>query len=475
MLTPYASAGAGAYRLPGAPAGAGERRWAGAPTVLRLPRDLLRGLLFLLTVVAISRVHVFVGLAALRPAMVLVVLALGYALVNPRALNRTSLKTWPAKIVIGLGILACASVPFGMSIGGSAMFFLSEYSKVLVFGLLLIVAVRDSRDLLLFIWSYVVSCAILIVLSVAVVGISKNVGLAGYDANDTALVLLVGLPLAVITFRASRRVWGKVLSAFVVVGTGATLAISSSRGGFVGLVAVGLAMLILLKEVSLRVRLGTLVLVAGGMMVAAPADYWESMQSILSPKQDYNWTDQYGRRQVAKRGIGYMLSHPLTGIGIGNFGRAEGVVGEESLSMWGEGRVKWSAAHNSFIEVGAETGIVGFLLFGGLVFGGIVAMHRLRRRLPAAWARGDPESRFLHSVPLYLEIALIAFATSGSFLSFAYREPVYILAALMAGLYVSVAARGRKVPQAVPFRGSATSIPPVRPAAVARRPAASGG
>jgi hypothetical protein len=443
---------------------------------LRLPRDLLRALLFLLIVVSISRAHAYIGLAPFRPAFVLVAVALTYAFIHPRALNQGALRTWPARVVAGLGVVACASVPFGMSIGGSAMFIISQYSKVLVFAFLLMVAIRDSRDLLLFIWAYVLSCAILIVLSV-VVGLSKEVGLVTYDSNDTALILLIGLPLAIITFQTSGKLWGKVFSVFVVLGTGATLAISASRGGLVGLVAVGAAMLVLLKHIPFRVRFGSVLLVAAGLFLTAPDDYWESMRSILSPTEDYNWTDTYGRREVARRGMGYMLSHPLTGIGVGNFGRAEGDMAEQARDVWGSGRIKWSAAHNSFMEAGAEMGIFGFLLFCSLVFGGIVAMHRLRRRLPRSWARGDPESRFLYDVPLFLEIALVAFATCGSFLSFAYREPVYVLAALMVGLYASLETRKKRVPRPVRMMPAVRLPPPGfrTPSPVAQQSSAASG
>lgn len=58
--------------------------------------------------------------------------------------------------------------------------------------------------------------------------------------------------------------------------------------------------------------------------------------------------------------------------------------------------------------------------------------------MPKHWARGDPEQRFLVSMCSYMPAALIAFAVSGSLVSFAWIDPIYVLAALMSGLYVSV-------------------------------------
>ena len=54
------------------------------------------------------------------------------------------------------------------------------------------------------------------------------------------------------------------------------------------------------------------------MMATAPPGYWKSMQTILEdPKADYNWDSLNGRRQLAKRGMGYMLAYPVFGVGIG--------------------------------------------------------------------------------------------------------------------------------------------------------------
>jgi hypothetical protein len=70
-------------------------------------------------------------------------------------------------------------------------------------------------------------------------------------------------------------------------------------------------------------------------------------------------------------------------------------------------------------------------------------MRKLRKRLPRHWARGDPEERFLFYAGQYFLVALVGFAVTAFFVSFAYLDPIYILAAFMSGLYVSVDARMR--------------------------------
>ncbi len=99
-------------------------------------------------------------------------------------------------------------------------------------------------------------------------------------------------------------------SAVILVGIGATIARTGSRGAFVGLLAVGLALLFLLKSVSVVKRVAFIVVTALGLMLWAPEGYWEQMETIKTPTQDYNWSARDGRKQVAKRGMGYMLKHP---------------------------------------------------------------------------------------------------------------------------------------------------------------------
>jgi len=425
----------------------------------RSPRDPLRLALFALMLLTVSRIHEHFGvLSALRPALLLAGLACAYALLHPRSLGGTRwLRTWPAKVVVALVIMACLSAVFGISLGASARTILEEYSKVLIFAFLLMATVRGTDDLRAYVWAYVISGGVLVWLSLFVFGLAKAApeGLArlnfrySYDANDVGLVLLVALGLSLLTFHTSRGK-GKLVSAVILLGIGVTLARSGSRGGLIGLVAALVALLVLVKQVSVPSRLAMVVLVIGGLAVASPPGYWQQMETILRPTEDYNWTVPGGRKEIWLRGLSYMRSYPLFGIGIGNFGRAEGTISERARN-WapGEAGIKWTAPHNSFVEAGAELGVPGLVLWSSLVFGGIVAMRRLRRRLPKGWASGTPDERFLFLATTYLPVSLVAFGVSAAFVSFAFLDPIYILAALMTGTYVCV---GRRLadPQGAP-------------------------
>lgn len=413
-----------------------------------MERDGYRLLLFLLLVVALSQVHHFLGLAAFRPAFVLAGGTLAFAILNPGLLNRRAVfRTWPPKVMAALGVLACISVPFGISIGSSSTFIIERYSTTLIIGFFVVLAIRHVRDLYTLVWAFVLSCAYLAYLAFFIVGVRKgqSVTFTSYDPNDISLILLMGIPLALVLFQSASSKAVRLVSLFTFPAAAATIAVSGSRGGFLGFLAVGVALLVLVRGISVAKRVAIVVAAIAALAIAAPAGYWSDMKTITDP-DDYNRHSPTGRRAVWERGIGYVVDNPLTGIGIGNFPRAEGLISDLATrhQQGDRVRLKWSAAHNSFLQPAAEMGIGGLVLFTVLVFGGMISMMRLRGRLPNGWARGDPQERFLYHMALYLPVSFVAFAVTGSFLSFAYTEPIYILGGFVAGMYVSVEAKLRE-------------------------------
>jgi O-antigen ligase len=409
--------------------------------------DPFRLFLVVLTVITISRIHQHYPIVArLRPALLMTAAAAIYAYLNPKKMAAGNLlQTWPARVIAAFGVLACLSVPFGISIGGAGSFILQDYSKTLVFALLIVVAVRNARDLYAFIWAMTISTGILVWMALFVFGLSNKgsqamrlSNLYTYDANDVGLMVLVGLGFVLLALQTARG-WRKLACAAILVGIGATIARTGSRGAFVGALAVGLALLFLLRGVSPAKRVGFVLVATLALVLWAPQGYWDQMRTITSPTADYNWTARDGRKEVFKRGIGYMLDYPIFGIGIGNFHKAECFISDKAKNRLPGTGIRCSAAHNSWLEAGAELGIPGLLLWAGTIFGGMGAMMRLRRRIPRAWLkRGDAEQRFLALAPTYLLVSLVGFAVSSFFVSFAWMDPLYVILACMAGLYVAV-------------------------------------
>jgi O-antigen ligase len=409
--------------------------------------DPLRLALSLLVLMTISRANGLVpGLAVLRPLLLLSGIAFAYAVLNPRLLSDLPWKrTWAARLVAALGIVACISGIFGISLGGTGRFILETYSKVLVTAFLVMATVRSPQDLHRYIWVYVIACGLLVWQALFVFemqqvgdGLYRLGEMVTYDANDVGVVLLVGLAFALYTFELSGP-RGKLASGAIIVGIGAALAKSGSRGAFLGLVVFGVGAVLFLDTVPLARRILAVLGVATGLALASPQGYWDQMRTILSPKEDYNWTSETGRRNTFKRGVGYLVDRPVFGVGAGNFGMAEGTLSERARN-WKEGDagVGWTAPHNTHLQIGAELGVVGLGIWFILLYRLSWSTLRIGQALPKRWRRGTFDERVLHQLCRTLPLATLAFAASSSFVSFAYNDIIYFLAALAAGLLVLV-------------------------------------
>jgi O-antigen ligase len=436
---------------PGQPSGRRGGR-AGALSALRP----IHVLLTVYILVGIGRIHEhFSVLLKFRPSMTIFFLLLAYAIVVPGAVSFANLgRTWQPKVLLGLGLWACLSVAFGISLGASAIFFLEEYSRVLIFTLIMIAALRTVLDVRVLVWAFVLSTLFWVYLSFFVLdrglhaagGIDRIFGAYTFDPNDMCVIFAVGIPLGLLAFQTSGRI-GKVISAITVLGSAGAATLTGSRGGFIGLLAVGVALLLLIRSISLIKRVTILVVMAAVMVWAAPPGYWGQMNTILD-EDDYNWTDEYGRKQIMQRGIGYMMSYPVFGVGINNFARAERELSERGRSYLVGLGVRAIAPHNTLVQVGAEMGIPAVVLWLTLTFSGIVGLLRIRRRLPREWEHsGDPEQRFLYSASTMLPVAFIGFTATSLFVSFAYLAPFYVLVALLSGHVILLRAA---VPELVP-------------------------
>lgn len=263
-----------------------------------------------------------------------------------------------------------------------------------------------------------------------------------FDPNDLAAVAALCFPFALgLIARGSRksRLLGIVaagLCPFVVIAT-------SSRGGTMAIVAGSLIFALGSRGNRRVVLIVALVAGAVGAWTFAPDSFRDRMRSISALNQDYNTTEYTGRKQIWGRGIGYLIQHPIAGVGLGNFPIAEGGHAER-IGI----RTKWSAAHNAYVQAFAELGLVGGGLFVAIF---VVALRRAWR----LWRPREASAKALH-MPEFLA-SLVSFGVSAYFLSHAYFGLFFALVCL-----TSLATRANAVAEARP------QAPPVRGVAAAR-------
>lgn len=389
-----------------------------------------------------------------------VMLPLGLGLLASRSdfgIRMRSLKTTPGRF-LGLFLVSIlASVPFSLWVGGS----INEVKDLVLSGLpylvILIGTAKTEEELDWLLRAVVISIIIfggVIVAGGGAVTEGRFAASGTYDSNDIAMIAAVSMPFALRLMTGDSHPW----KAVGVAGLAAALLLvlqTGSRGGMLAVAAIVVTYLFLLrKSIPGRIK----VLLIGGLCVAlaaAPGVFFQRLSTLGTVSADYNMTDPVGRVEIWKRGIGYFLERPLTGVGIGQFNAAEGLSGR-TLVARGQG-FKWSTAHNSFVLAAAELGLPGLVGFLGMLLPIFPLVRRLRRAASAERSLAP-----LAAQGEAIAIATIGFMVAGFFLSATYGPAAFTLVAFgisYAGLVrrtVPAAAFGRS-PSARRSRAGTTS------------------
>jgi O-antigen ligase len=268
-------------------------------------------------------------------------------------------------------------------------------------------------------------------------GVMRRFSAGTSDPNSVAMTLALGLPMAwylAMTYRRPLLRW--VCRAYLPVGLFG-LMLTASRGGFVtamvGLLVVPLTMT---KLSPGKLAMGiALIALSGALAVAyVPDTIAQRLSTTGSSVEDMNLG---GRFEIWTAGIKAFGHAPLTGYGAGGFKNAA------APYLRGEPRV----AHNSYLSVLVEQGLIGFLLYitmFALVLLGLLKLPALERR--------------------YTLVQFAAVATAILPLTWEDSKPVwFILAALLGFAQAQAVSAGEYVPQALPQRASSMARAPRAP------------
>ena len=254
---------------------------------------------------------------------------------------------------------------------------------------------------------------------------ARGIGKFG-DNNLFALVLVMVLPLIYYLYQYSAKRWVRLSFAFTGLLTVLTIIATSSRGGFAGVAAV--AIFIVLQ--SRRKLVGILAIVVVGVMVLqlAPESWRERMDTIKSAEEDSSFL---GRVSAWKVSSAVALAHPVLGGGFRVI---------ENAATWDRFRNSpslldfvatppvygFKAAHSIWFQVLGDGGLVGLALFIGLLFNAFLTRRKIK-----AIASKDEANKWATDLADMIGAALFAYIVSGSLLSAAYSETPYILLMLM--------------------------------------------
>lgn len=261
-----------------------------------------------------------------------------------------------------------------------------------------------------------------------------------YDANETASLLVMTVPWAIYLLLTEKGI-PKLLGMLALPVCALGMLKTGSRGG---LLTAGALVPFLLVLSPPKRRAPFILLVVVGAMVTALSMGDQAIYRLRKAfdTTEYNYTTQDGRIEIWKRGLSYVKGSPVLGVGINGFQYKE----LQSKQNKGYG-IRQAAAHNMYIQVAAELGLIGFGGFMAMLLGGQYACIMARRRAKAAIARGggDEADRDLIRANM-AQASLFSLMCSGFFLSLGYSAMVYFAAAVPIG--VAIASRTGGTPGA---------------------------
>jgi O-antigen ligase len=393
------------------------------------------------TLTAVGRVHqLFPGLQGLRPATLTGLLAIVLFWVDRRDMRRAHhLLIAPTKYLLALLLWMTLSMTGALVPGASFELVFDNFLKTVLMFFVTAGSVRGAHDVerlaMVYLGGATVYATVVISRFELGAGDAWRLGrLYYYDANDFATLVVTAMPFGLYLLHAGRSFHARAAAALSLSILTLAFVRTGSRGGFLALIAVGAFLVWRYTAIPFRWRVSAAALVTVLVLATASDQYWKQMNTIVSDV-DYNRTEESGRMQIWQRGIGYMLRNPVFGVGPANFPAAEGRLSPfANRQEFGIG-VRWNAAHNSFVQIGAELGIPGLVMFVGIIATTFAALRRVGRSRPHP--AGSEAAKALTQA---LIASLLGFVVGAFFLSLAYAEMFYMLAALAVGLHKTASA-----------------------------------
>lgn len=256
----------------------------------------------------------------------------------------------------------------------------------------------------------------------------QRYSLANTEPNDLALALALSLPMSYY-FLLRGKSGTRIFCVTQILGACVTVLLTASRGGTAAAILAFSLVLWTAKELTPALRAG--VAVAAGVLVAAaltfvPMTSWKRLATSESALTEGTINS---RTVIWKGGWENFQQSPLLGIGVGAYPD-----GMEHLF----GHTKTSenftpVAHNTFLSVLVETGVIGFCLFAVLL--GTLVTYISRLPSPAR--------------PMWFTV-LAVWTLGAMALTWEDRKPTWLMFSLIAAHHATARSQPRKVERREP-------------------------
>ncbi|MFA6635890.1 MAG: O-antigen ligase family protein [Candidatus Omnitrophota bacterium] len=248
----------------------------------------------------------------------------------------------------------------------------TAFTSFAMIGFIMLVLIKDLKLFRLIVWWSVISVFFACAGAVTSAGRGRFAG-TSYGPNEFGITILPFLGLSYACLLSERKTALRTIAIVVSAVIVFALLMTFSRAGLAGL---GLMLMVFVlkskKKIPIFLGLAVLLFVSAVYM---PSSVWEGMEErfeeterTLEDIESAPDVDSTKRRyRMAKAAWALFLDNPVFGIGIGNyyyeFRKYESMIA---------GR-----AHSMYLEILAEMGIVGFLLFMAVIGHTLRSLNRM--------------------------------------------------------------------------------------------------
>jgi probable O-glycosylation ligase (exosortase A-associated) len=216
------------------------------------------------------------------------------------------------------------------------------------------------------------------------------------------MMIVMALPFLFILALTTKRFAARMLALAAIAPCALVVIFSLSRGGFLGLAAVGLYILFRLHHKKWLIGLAAVGIMAGLSMV--PPEFYARIGTVNhAAEQD---ASSRGRINAWHAALAMVEDRPLTGVGVGNF--------LVHFRRYAPDPDDPHVAHSSFFQILGDAGLPGVLAWLSIVAGIFLAAVRVERRMKALDRGRWSDERYCIMV---VKASLLGYVVCGAFLS----------------------------------------------------------
>lgn len=371
-----------------------------------------------------------------HPGIIIVLILIIALYINGRLIDIERLKENPTKYFLLLLLLMAIHVPIATNNYWALQIFKNTVALFVVY--LGIINYVDSYDKLR---SFVIIWIIINMLGafngVMNGGRIPNSAFMG-DENDFALVMNMTIPMAFFMFPTADSGKKKILLACCIFFCALGSVLSLSRGGFIGLAAVGF---FCWMKSSKKVATAIIVTVLAILVLSfAPVTYMDEIKSIT--EENVSSGTGYARWYMWQRGWDMFLDNFVIGVGQGNYPYNVGRYEPEDISVYWHSHAG-RPCHSLYVTLISELGAAGLLIYLTMLIkttkdvkSRFAALNKIQLKYDYKVNHPmiSPRVGCYRSLILGMYGALFGYLVSGAFLSVLYYPHLYLVLAILVAL-----------------------------------------